>query len=92
MLSETLDVQAKQTKVTVKRCDMDFSSICSINLVYSCNHAQTVLVPQVASQEHHRLEIALSRLSYITVNPFRGVQQLVPNAVNTLPYRSLSVS
>jgi hypothetical protein len=61
-------------------------------LGYSCNHARTVLVPQVASQERHRLEIALSRLSYVTVNPFRGVQRLVTNAVNRLTCRSLSVS
>jgi len=92
VLPETLDVQAKRTEVTVKRCGMDFSSICSINLVYFCNHVQTVLVPQVASQERHLLEIALSRLSSITVNPFRGVQQLVLNAVISLACRSLSVS
>ena len=92
MLPEALDVQAKQAKVTVKRCGMDFYSICSINLVCSCNHALTVLVPQVASQERHRLEIAFSRLSYITLNTFRGAQQLVSNAVISLPCRSLSVS
>jgi len=76
----------------LKRCGMDFTSICSINLVYFCNPAQTVLVPQVASQERHRLEIALSRLSSITLNPFRSVQQLVLNAVISLSRRSLSVS
>jgi hypothetical protein len=84
--------EQNETKLTVKRCGVDSCTVCSMKVVDSCNHAQTVLVPQVASQERHRLEIALSRLYYIIVNPFRSVQQLVSNAITVYRVGSLSFS